>query len=62
MRKGKLRSEGTHFHKEWAADEKGDKGRTPHTSDNTSAVNNYYVRFVNKAIEYNSKVKNYGHK
>lgn len=55
MRKGKLRSEGTHFHKEWTADGNGDKGRTPHASDNTECVNRYYMRFVNKAIEYNSK-------
>lgn len=53
-RKGRLRSEGSHFHKEWPIDENGEKGRTPHDKMNCEAVNRYYMRFVNKAVEYNA--------
>lgn len=57
-RKGKLRSDGTHFHKKWVTDDTGDKGRIPHDDGNTDPVNRYYMRFVNKAVEYNRKLKN----
>ena len=53
-RKGRLRSEGSHFHREWPIDENGEKGRTPHDKMNCEAVNRYYMRFVNKAVEYNA--------
>lgn len=56
-RKGRLRSEGTHFHKEWPIDENGEKGRTPHDKMNCEAVNRYYMRFVNKAISFNAKIR-----
>ncbi|MEE0978503.1 MAG: hypothetical protein UH625_03755 [Muribaculaceae bacterium] len=58
MRKGKKRSEGSHFHRDWPKQENGDKGRTPHNEDNIEAVNRYYMRFVNKAIKYNQNVRN----
>ena len=57
-RKGKLRSEGSHFHREWPVDENGDKGRVPHDKMNCEQVNKYYMRFVNKAIEHNTKIRN----
>lgn len=57
MRKGKLRSEGSHFHKEWPIDENGDKGRESHDRANISPVNRYYMRFVNKALRYNINIK-----
>lgn len=57
FRRGKLRSEGTHFHQRWPKDENGNKGRAPHTPDNTSEVNSYYMRFVNLAIEYNQNIR-----
>ena len=58
MRKGKKRSEGSHFHRDWPKQKNGDKGRTPHNEDNIEAVNRYYMRFVNKAIKYNQNVRN----
>lgn len=57
IRKGKLRSEGSHFHREWPADENGNKGRAPHNELNCEAINKYYMRFVNKAVEYNAKIR-----
>ncbi|MBD5372447.1 MAG: hypothetical protein HDR75_03760 [Bacteroides sp.] len=57
-RKGKLRSEGSHFHREWPIDENGDKGRVSHNKMNCEPINRYYMRFVKKAIEYNSKIQN----
>lgn len=57
VRKGKLRSEGSHFHREWPTDESGDKGRISHDQMNCEPVNRYYMRYVNKAIQYNSRIK-----
>lgn len=57
-RKGKMRSEGCHFHRDWPKQENGDKGRTPHNENNVEPVNRYYMRFVNKAIKYNQNVRN----
>lgn len=56
-RKGKLRSEGSHFHRDWPIDDNGDKGRISHNKMNCEPINRFYMRFVNKAIEYNSKIK-----
>lgn len=58
MRKGKMRSEGCHFHRDWPKQENGDKGRKSHNEDNVEPVNRYYMRFVNKAIKYNQNVRN----
>ncbi|MGM9867171.1 MAG: hypothetical protein ACI303_04865 [Lepagella sp.] len=57
MRKGKLRSEGSHFHREWPIDDNGDKGRIPHNKMNCEGVNRYWMRFVNRAVEYNAKIR-----
>lgn len=56
-RKGKLHSEGCHFHRVWKIQENGDKGRRRHASHNVEAVNRYYMRFVNRAVKYNQKIK-----
>lgn len=57
IRKGKLRSEGTHFHRKWPIADNGDKGRIPHNKMNCESINKYYMRFVKKAVEYNIKLK-----
>lgn len=57
IRKGKLRSEGSHFHREWPMDENGDKGRISDDESNCERVNRYYMRFVNKAIVYNASIR-----
>ncbi len=57
IRKGKLRSDGSHFHREWPMDDNGDKGRTPHDQMNCERVNSYWMHFVNKAVDYNAKIK-----
>lgn len=57
-RKGKMRSEGSHFHRDWPKQENGDKGRTSHNGANVEPVNRYYMRYVNKAIKYNQNVRN----
>lgn len=54
-KKGRLKSEGTHFHSKWPQDENGNKGRPSHDPKNLKSVNRYYMRFVNKALEYNKK-------
>lgn len=61
-RKGKMRSEGSHFHRNWPKQENGDKGRTSHDEGNIEPVNRYYMRFVNKAIKYNNNVRNNSNK
>lgn len=53
VRKGKIHTEGTHFHKQWPVDANGDKGRSSHDKDNIFPVNRYYKRFVNLAVKYN---------
>lgn len=61
IRKGKVHSEGTHFHKSWRQDDRGDNGRISHDSSNIQTVNKYYMRFVNKAVNYNNKLlRNHG--
>lgn len=51
--KGKLKAEGSHFHRVWPQDENGNKGRTSHNPKNVEPINRYYMRYVNKALEYN---------
>ena len=52
IKNGKERTRGSHMH-HWFIDDEGDKGRTSHASDNIERINNYYMRFVNKALKYN---------
>lgn len=59
-RKGKLRSEGSHLHRKWPKDKNGNKGRVSHDKNNIEPVNRYYMRYVNKAIRYNAKIRNNG--
>lgn len=59
-RRGKIRSEGTHFHEVWDVDDNGDIGRPKHSISNTSAVNNHYLIYVNNAVEYNLNIRRNG--
>ncbi len=60
FRKGKIRSEGSHFHRNWDKALDGNKSRSPHDNKNIEPVNSYYMRFVNKAIKYNINIKTNG--
>lgn len=56
--KGKLKSEGSHFHRTWPQDDHGNKGRRSHNPQNIESINRYYMRYVNKALKYNkNKIK-----
>lgn len=55
-KKGIVKSEGSHFHRYWPQDDLGNKRRTSHDKNNIEPINRYYMRFVNKAIEYNQNL------
>lgn len=52
-RRGKLRSEGSHYHERWEVNSNGDIQRNPHDTNNIGPVNNSLLPFVNNAVEYN---------
>ncbi len=51
---GVPKTEGTHMHN-WPRNGQGDYGRVSHDPKNIKPVNRYYMRFVNKALKYNTK-------
>lgn len=55
-KKGLIKSEGSHFHRNWPIDDLGNKRRFSHDKNNIEAINRYYMRYVNKAIEYNKNL------
>lgn len=59
-RRGKLRSEGTHYHERWEVNSNGDIQRNPHDPNNIGPVNNSLWPYVNNAVEYNLNIRRNG--
>lgn len=54
QKNGRAKSRGSHMHR-FNIDDNGDYGRKSHDQKNCLPFNAYYMRFVNKALIYNSK-------